>query len=96
MPSSRTFITTQHGSKYLQQLCKHWSHRLNVEFTPDQGKIAFDGGRMCRLAAEAGGLHLIVEAPDDATLTRTEGVVIEHLQRFAFRENFGTIVWSPA
>ena len=27
-------VPTDKGSRYLQQLCKHWSHNLAVEFTP--------------------------------------------------------------
>jgi uncharacterized protein len=94
MPSSRTYIATASGSRYLQQLCKHWAHKLKVEFTPLEGQIEFDGGRLCKLKADDGGLALLVSAADSATLVRTEGVVIEHLKRFAFREEFGTPVWS--
>ena len=36
MPKSKTMVTTKHASRYLQQLCKHWSHKFTVEFSPVQ------------------------------------------------------------
>ena len=96
MPASETRIPTASASRYLQQLCKHWSHKFAVEFTPQQGSIPFAPDRRCDLAAEGGALALRIEAPDDASLTRTEGVVIDHLKRFAFREDFGDVRWTRA
>ena len=34
MPASQATIPTTAASRYLQQLCKHWSHKFAVEFTP--------------------------------------------------------------
>ena len=41
-------------------------------------------------------LALRIEAADDATLERTQGVVIDHLKRFAFREELGDVRWERA
>ena len=48
MKQSVAEITTERASIYLQQLCKHFAHRLAVEFTPEQGTIPFSIGT-CRL-----------------------------------------------
>lgn len=96
MPASLTHIKTESGSRYLQQLCKHWSHKFAVEFTPEHGRIPFDDSRVCLLDAKPDGLDLRIEAGDDATLERTQGVVIEHLKRFAFREDLGNVQWTRA
>jgi hypothetical protein len=32
---------TTSGSKYLQQLCKHWSHKFEVEFSENRGQVRF-------------------------------------------------------
>jgi hypothetical protein len=80
----------------LQQLCKHWSHRFAVEFTPEHGRIPFDPDRVCTLDAAEGSLALQIEAADEETLERMEGVVIEHLKRFAFREDLGEVTWERA
>ena len=37
---------------------------------------------------------LVDPGPDDATLERTQGVVIDHLKRFAFREDLGEVRWE--
>jgi hypothetical protein len=94
MPASQTTIPTQSASRYLQQLCKHWSHKFAVEFTPERGTIPFDDTRRCKLEASAETLALRVEAADDATLERTQGVVIDHLKRFAFREELDEVRWE--
>jgi hypothetical protein len=94
MPASHATIQTASASRYLQQLCKHWSHKFAVEFTPDQGTIPFDAARVCKLEASPEALSLRIEAADDATLERTQGVVIDHLKRFAFREELGDVRWE--
>jgi len=96
MPASQTTVPTASASRYLQQLCKHWSHKFAVEFTPERGTIPFDETRRCLLDASADRLALRIEAADDAMLERTQGVVIDHLKRFAFREDLGNVQWTRA
>ena len=96
MPASNAAIPTASASRYLQQLCKHWSHKFAVEFTPEHGTIPFDATRVCTLDASADRLALRIEAADDATVERMQGVVIEHLKRFAFREDLGEVSWTRA
>jgi hypothetical protein len=96
MPASHATIATASASRYLQQLCKHWSHKFAVEFTPEHGTIPFDATRLCTLDATPSELSLRIDAADDATLERTQGVVIDHLKRFAFREDLGHVTWSRA
>jgi len=83
MPASQAVIATPSASKYLQQLCKHWSHKFAVEFSPEHGTIPFDETRRCTLDASPERLALRIDAADDTTLERMQGVVIEHLKRFS-------------
>jgi hypothetical protein len=39
--SSTAQVQTVSGSRYLQQLCKHWAHNLEVEFTAEGGTVKF-------------------------------------------------------
>ena len=94
MPASNAAIPTTSASRYLQQLCKHWSHKFAVEFTPEHGTIPFDETHIFTLDATADQLALRIEAADEATVERMQVVVIEHLKRFAFREDLGEIRWS--
>ena len=41
MSTTRANVPTVHGSRYLQQLCKHWSHTFQVIFNPNEGHIDF-------------------------------------------------------
>jgi hypothetical protein len=74
-------VPTEHGSRYLQQLCKHWSHRFEVTFDAEQGRIDLNG-TPCRLRAEPQRLLIDLDGGD----ARLCSVVAEHLKRFAFRE----------
>jgi hypothetical protein len=88
-------VPTTSASKYLQQLCKHWSHSLAVEFTADHGTIVFPReGRAgtfpadARVTFDAGedALTIRIDGSTDEQLRALEGVVARHLDRFAFRE----------
>ena len=96
MPTTETHITTPSASKYLQQLCKHWSHKFAVNFTPDKGRVPFGDGGAATFEATPETLTLRIEAADAETLARLEGVVVEHFKRFSFREDFGDIAWKRA
>ena len=87
MPISEARVATVHGSRYLQQLCKHWSHKFTVDFTPERGTIDFGDGRACALAADGAALTLRATVPDGVDAGRFEGVVADHVKRFAFRED---------
>ena len=39
--SATAEVPTKSASRYLQQLCKHWSHNLAVTFTAEEGTITF-------------------------------------------------------
>ena len=96
MIASHCDVPTASASRYLQQLCKHWSHKFAVDFTPERGKITFADDRACNLEATPETLRLRIEAADEAAMTRMQGVVIDHLKRFAFRENLAEVKWSAA
>lgn len=86
-------VPTGSASRYLQQLCKHWSHRLTVAFDAEQGSVDFPGGARLELRADAEMLYLLLRTPD-AEETRMRGVVEEHLNRFAFREGPLVFDWK--
>ena len=94
MSQSKSIVVTEHASRYLQQLCKHWSHKFAVEFTPEAGVSPFSDTSRVTLAAEGNELTMTLYTEEGAErLTRLEGVVAEHLKRFAFREELN-ISWE--
>ena len=96
MIASEARISTSFGSRYLVQLCKHWGHNFTVEYTSERGTVTFADDRAASFAAEPECLVLRVEVGDEGMLSRMQDVVVEHLKRFAFRENFGDVEWSRA
>ena len=94
MAVSTATVATENASKYLQQLCKHWSHKMVTEFDPAKGRVDFPSGAQLILESGSSSLHLKLHAADDA-LERMEGVVADHLKRFAFREEL-VFVWARA
>ena len=85
MESATATVPTESGSKYLQQLCKHWSHKLTVEFTAEKGTVTFPNA-VATMTAQPDSLLVTIEAEDAETMERMKGVVSSHLDRFAFRE----------
>jgi uncharacterized protein len=86
---------TSHASKYLQQLCKHFSHKLDVQFDEREGVIPLQAGP-ARLRADDMRLTVEVNAEDAEGLARARGIIDKHLHRFAFREGFEAMEWQGA
>ena len=70
MVNSTVRVPTPKASRYLQQLCKHWSHNLAVEFTAETGKVVFP--RNARGADWPGDATLVMQANDDGLECRLE------------------------
>ena len=88
-------VPTASGSKYLQQLCKHWAHNLAVDFTPEQGIVTFPhdargadwpGDGVVTMIARAEVLECRIDASAEEQLNGLKGALARHLDRFAFRE----------
>jgi len=92
---SQVRVPTAHGRRYLQQLCKHWSHNLVVEFSAESGKVVFPrdargadwpGDATLLLKAYDDALECVLEASVEGQLEALKGAVARHIDRFAFRE----------
>lgn len=101
--SSTADVPTTSASKYLQQLCKHWSHNLAVDFTAEQGRVTFprdargadwpnDG--VVTMTAHPERLTCRIEASAPGQLEGLKGALARHLDRFAFREAPLTFDWQ--
>lgn len=86
-------VATPSASRYLQQLCKHFAHKLPATFDETAGAVDFPVGT-CRLAAGEGVLRLALAAADETVMAQLQDVVVRHLVRFAFREEL-RIDWRP-
>ena len=84
---------TEHGAKYLTQLCKHFAHKIEVSYADRHGECHFPFGNAV-LDADDTALTIHVIAPDAEQLARAKSVIDDHLARFAFREPDRSIAWS--
>lgn len=95
MLESTCRFETKFASKYLQALCKHFAHKVAVDYDALAGTAALPPGP-ATLKADATGLDLAVTAQDAEGLARAKFIVEDHLLRFAFREKPDPLAWSDA
>lgn len=76
----------------MNRLCKHWAHKLDVEQGEEESRVAFEEGS-CIMRVEPDKLVVAVEALEEASLDRLEGIIDSHLERMAGDETLN-IVWE--
>jgi len=91
MKSSAT-VVTEHGHRYMVQLCKHFGHKIPTEWNDHEGKITFAMGEVA-LRAAPDTLMMVASSADAEGLARVEQVADSHLKRFAFREPDLAVDW---
>jgi len=93
--TSTAKIPTVSASRYLQQVCKHWQHNLEVTFDETQGRIVFPrdarggswaGDAVVTFGATPATLDCTIVASEPGQLEGLKGAVARHIDRFAFRE----------
>ncbi|SNT27526.1 DUF2218 domain-containing protein [Tropicimonas sediminicola] len=84
---------TPNASKYLQQLCKHFAHKVEVSFDEQWGSVAFPFGK-AELSADAAALRIRMNVDREDALEKARDVIDRHLERFAFREAFSGMDWA--
>ena len=103
--ASTARVPTKSGSRYLQQLCKHWAHNMTVEFDAERGKVIFPrdargadwpGDAVFTMVAEPDALECRIDASAPGQFEALKGAVERHLDRFAFREAPLTYDWRDA
>jgi|ETNmetMinimDraft_28_1059901.scaffolds.fasta_scaffold707823_1 hypothetical protein len=93
MLNTKCRFETSKASQYLQQLCKHFAHKVEARFDDREGTVDFARGTAV-LIAEDDVLVITVTAEDQDGLEQTKGIIESHLLRFAFRENVERLNWD--
>lgn len=83
---STGFVATPKGERYVQQLIKHWSHKLDISFADGVATIPFNPAVILTLTTTAEGITMRISTPDEVEDLRFRSVFEKHLDRFAFRE----------
>ena len=103
MPTAEARIPTGQPSRYLIQLCRHASsinHKTlrhagralvrpeiqQVEWSDTHGTLDMGWGR-CTMQADPGMLTVHVEAANEESLQRVQGLIARDLERFGRREH---------
>ncbi len=86
MTAFSTTIKTDHAQKYLQQLCKHFAHKVTVEYSAEEGRVAFPPGK-CLMNADATALKIYCLAWEDRAIPVIQSIIDKHLVKFAWRED---------
>jgi hypothetical protein len=73
---------TSDAMRVIRRLCKHWSHKYQVQVGETGGEILLPAARVI-LKAEPDRLLVTLENPLEEIPQRMAGVVAEHLQRMA-------------
>jgi hypothetical protein len=84
---------TPKASAYLQQLSKHFAHKIPVTFDATSSTLTFPTGP-CTMSATEQELRVELSADSREALDRAKGIIDSHLERFAFREGFKTMDWG--
>jgi len=85
-------VETSAASLYLSKLCRHFRHKVEVEFDEHQAQVHFPFGR-CEMHADARQLVFLCQATDETTAGRIRWVLDDHLGRFARKEALA-IAWA--
>ena len=89
-----TYATSK-GSKYLQQLCKHFAHKVEARCSDTEGFAALGFGET-RFEADLQKLTVKIALNDATAAEPAQQMIDAHLERFAFREDFKSMNWSEA
>lgn len=93
MLTSSARFETPNGSKYMQQLFKHFAHKIEVEVDEHSGRATLGPGPLT-MQADATGLSVTVSAEDVRGIIEARYVVDKHLVIFAFRDGFSGFAWQ--
>lgn len=94
MVECHAVVETEKASKYLQQLCKHFAHKVKTDFDKTTGRVEFPPG-LCYLTADEQTLNIFCQSEQDQGLLVMQGIIDSHLIKFAWREEL-TIDWQSS
>ncbi len=84
---------TSHAGKYIAQLCKHFSHKVEVEYDDKLGRAELPLGT-AHMFAHDNAMEVVMDVSDESRLGMARDVIDRHLVTFAFRENFQNMDWT--
>lgn len=83
---------TAFGKKYLGQLCKHFAHKIEVEYSETHADCALPSGP-ATMDADENSIRFAITAKDESGLKIAKSIIESHLIKFAFREKLEKLDW---
>ena len=80
------------ASQYLQQLCKHFAHKVELTYDATSASVPLPSGNVT-MNADAEALEVRIAAEDIKSMIQARFVIDSHLVPFAARENFTGLTW---
>lgn len=93
MPRATSSFATDRASRYLQAMCKHFAHKVPVDYDAQRGSAAMPYGSLA-MHVNDGRLHFSIESADEEQLAKLKYVIDAHIVRFAFREKLERLDWN--
>lgn len=87
-------LETERASRYIQAMCKHFAHKIEVEYDEQCGRARLPEGELVMTVDVDGVLQFEVTAPDVQGLLKSRYTVDAHIVRFAFREGLMGLDWT--
>ncbi len=89
---SEAKVSSQKAQRYLAQLCKHFAHKIPVEWDQSGGQARFDMG-ICIMSVGDNILTLTCSSETRKGLDCVKSIVEDHMIRFGWQENL-KLEWS--
>ena len=92
------FARCEKPERYIQQLVKHWGHKMATSYDEGDGAGAFPFSDLTSavMTARKDGIAITLKTADRDESERMRGVLERHLDRFAFREAPLPFDWKSA
>lgn len=84
---------TENAAKYIEQLCKHFAHKVSTDFHKVSGRAALPVGETT-LVATPDMLTITIDLVEGTPVEHGKSIIDLHLVRFAHREAFEGMTWS--
>jgi hypothetical protein len=86
--TAQGFAHCEKPERYIQQLVKHWSHKMATSYDEGDGVGAFPFSETenAVMTARPGGIGITLVTGDPDRNVHMRGVIERHIDRFAFRE----------
>lgn len=82
---AEAYVETSTPLKYISRLCKHFAHKVSVNYDGNQGEISFKIGKGY-IEKVADGLKLKAEADNQTDLQEVIDIMDRHFVRVAWQE----------